>query len=90
MAYNPTRGKYYSYKIGLYRREMKAKAVAYKGGACQYCGYSRSLKAMDFHHSDPKSKDFNIANGSYGWNKIRKEIDKCELVCISAVENLVK
>ncbi len=60
---------------------MKDKAIEYKGGKCEKCSYSSCKGAMDFHHPDPNGKDFAISNGSYGWEKIRREIDKCILLC---------
>lgn len=56
--------------------------VEYKGGACQLCGYARSLRALDFHHVDPTTKQFSIA-GSHNrsWDSLRAELDKCLLVC---------
>lgn len=58
------------------------RAVEYKGGKCQVCGYSRSIAALDFHHRDPNQKDFGIGGAiSYGWERIRAEVDKCDLLC---------
>jgi hypothetical protein len=56
--------------------------VEYKGGACQLCGYARCLRALDFHHLDPRTKKFSIA-GSHtrSWESLRQELDKCMLVC---------
>ncbi len=60
----------------------KKKMVEYKGGKCQRCGYDKCLAAFDFHHRDPKGKEFNISgNHCIAWNKLRKELDKCDLVC---------
>ncbi len=60
----------------------KKRAVDYKGGKCQNCGYSKCLKALEFHHRDPKKKRFTIARlTNPEWSKIRKELDKCDLLC---------
>jgi predicted HNH restriction endonuclease len=58
-------------------------AVAYKGGKCQQCGYDRCLNALDFHHRDPAQKDFAISQygHSRSWERVRKELDKCVIVC---------
>ena len=68
----------------LHRRftQMKQRAVKYKGGKCSRCGYSRFLGSLDFHHQDPGKKDFYISH-SYclSWDKLRRELDKCILVC---------
>lgn len=62
--------------------ERKRKAVEYKGNKCCICGYNRYVGALDFHHIDPSKKDFNISElRSYTWEHIKKEVDKCILVC---------
>lgn len=46
------------------------------------CGYAKNYAALDFHHAEPKSKE-------YDWNKLRlrswhsieTELDKCILLC---------
>lgn len=61
---------------------MKEKAVEYKGGCCQVCGYDRCIRALDFHHIDSSKKDFTISsNCNKSWERIKIEIDKCILVC---------
>lgn len=65
------------------KRILKIKAVDYKGGKCSKCSYDRCLSALEFHHLDPKEKDFTIShyNATSQWEKIKKELDKCILVC---------
>lgn len=65
------------------RLELKTKAVEYKGGKCEKCGYSKCIQALDFHHKNPTHKDFSISQTRlyYAWDKIKKELDKCLLVC---------
>ena len=65
------------------RRSHKQEAVDYKGGKCSICGYNKSLRALEFHHIDPKEKDFSIsADKSYiPFKDIKDELDKCILVC---------
>jgi len=62
------------------RADLRARAVEYLGGACRICGYNKSLAAFDFHHVDPQQKDFNISQ-VMSWERIVKELDKCELLC---------
>ena len=64
-----------------WRQRTKIKAVEYKGGCCQKCDYKKSIRALTFHHIDPKQKDFGISGKSYSFEKIKKEIDKCVLLC---------
>jgi hypothetical protein len=67
--------------IKSYRTRIKEKAVAYKGGKCEECGYNKCLQALEFHHANPTAKEFKISRGSYGWNRTRAEIEKCRLLC---------
>jgi hypothetical protein len=66
-------------------RDLKAKCVEYKGGKCELCGYDKCMAALDFHHTDPTQKDFSVSHSFYGgvkdMQRIKKEIDKCLLVC---------
>lgn len=43
-------------------RGMKRKyeAVQARGGKCERCGYSANLAALDFHHRNPLTKEFQI------------------------------
>ena len=65
------------------KKKQKLKAIEYKGGCCQHCGYNKSMNALIFHHLVPAEKEFNM--GNYGrtisWEKVKKEIDKCILLC---------
>jgi len=64
------------------RRRNKEKAVALKGGKCVKCGYNKSIRALEFHHTDATEKEFNPSgNMNMAWHKIEKEIEKCILVC---------
>lgn len=65
------------------RKKLKKNLVEYKGGKCERCGYNKCVAAMDFHHKDPSQKDFALSkNGlTRSWVSLKKEADKCELVC---------
>ena len=65
------------------RQKIKQMAVEYKGGKCQLCDYSKCIGALTFHHIKPEDKEFGIAaNGhSRSWERVRKELDKCILIC---------
>lgn len=63
-------------------RANKERAVAYKGGRCQRCGYSGSVAALDFHHLDRANKRFTIGQvKNRSFDKLRDELDKCILLC---------
>jgi 5-methylcytosine-specific restriction endonuclease McrA len=65
------------------RRAIKVLAIEYKGGRCQLCGYNKYQGSLDLHHLNPDDKGFSI--GQYGhsrsWDRVKKELDKCILVC---------
>ena len=66
------------------RREgTKRWAVEYKGGKCSRCGYCRSLRALSFHHRDPKKKDLSLNSSNFARSRkvLQKELDKCDLLC---------
>lgn len=60
----------------------RAKAKEILGNKCAHCGYNEHLVCLDFHHLDPEHKDPTFASmGSWAWNKVLKEIEKCILLC---------
>lgn len=63
------------------RKETKKRAAEYKGGKCERCGYYKCLRALTFHHRD--GKDFGIAAKGHtrSWERVKKELDKCDLLC---------
>ena len=65
------------------RDKVKQMSVDYKGGKCSRCSYDKCIKALEFHHTDPNEKDFNIAYKGYtrAWEKVKIELDKCVLLC---------
>ena len=68
------------------KRALKHLLVKYKGSKCQRCGYDKCEGALQFHHRDPKEKDFalsqiNLNDTDFSINKIKQEIDKCDLLC---------
>lgn len=64
------------------RQRLKEKAVEYKGGCCEKCGYDKCSWALDFHHIDPSEKDFSFSQFSTrSWDNMKVEIDKCMMLC---------
>lgn len=62
--------------------EFKKKAVEYKGGKCEKCGYCRCLKALEFHHKISKEKEVAISRFRIrNWELFKIELDKCSLLC---------
>ena len=68
------------YYVKDYRKKVKEKSVVYKGGKCIVCGYNTCNRSLHFHHRDPSEKDFDFSK-IRSWEKTRKELDKCSLVC---------
>lgn len=62
---------------------MRKKAIEYKGGRCEICGYSKCPEALEFHYADSSLKDFGVSEKGHtrSWEKVREEIEKCVLVC---------
>lgn len=63
------------------RIRKKLALVEYKGGQCERCGYSKCIHALEFHHLNPSEKDFNISSSSKSVEELKKEADKCQLLC---------
>ena len=64
------------------RFRTKAAAIKYLGGKCVNCGWRGNQAALQFHHTNPKKKDFIIGNvANKKWEVIKSELKKCELLC---------
>lgn len=65
-----------------YLRNFVNKIKAEKG--CFICQEKR-YQCLDFHHTNPSDKKFGIAKGvnhyMYGKKELKKEIDKCIVLC---------
>lgn len=77
------RAEYIKRKVSERRRRLKQLAIEYKGGKCSLCGYCKCTGALEFHHIDPKTKDFSLSTDGLtrSWKRIKVELDKCILVC---------
>jgi hypothetical protein len=66
-----------------FRRRLKARAVAYMGGTCAGCGDDGHQVIFEFHHRDPRLKDFGITSDGIPrrWEKIVPELAKCVMLC---------
>jgi hypothetical protein len=52
------------------------------GGKCSRCGYDKCQDALEFHHVDPKEKEFHLgARRGLNINLLREELNKCIIVC---------
>ncbi|PIR43834.1 hypothetical protein COV24_00720 [candidate division WWE3 bacterium CG10_big_fil_rev_8_21_14_0_10_32_10] len=77
------RADYLKKAVDLRRKKIKRMAVEYKGGKCEVCGYNKYIGALEFHHRDPSNKEFNLGlqGMTRSWARVKKEADKCMLVC---------
>ena len=65
------------------RQEFKKWFNSYKRGLkCEKCGFNHPA-ALDFHHSNPEEKEFNISTLKHigSKEKLIKEIEKCVVLC---------
>ena len=70
-------------QVARRRKKVREKAIEYKGGKCEFCGYSSCNAALEFHHIDATTKKFelSISNMGTAWSTLKLEIDKCLLLC---------
>ena len=79
------RAEYMKLAVIKRRKKVRDMALEYKGGACQICGYTKSKRALSFHHIDPSTKEFGISYRGFtrSWEKTKAELDKCILLCMN-------
>lgn len=77
------RAEYIKNAVAKRRKKLKQMVVEYKGGKCILCGYYKYAGAFDLHHTGDSKKEFGLsASGlTRSWKRIKKEADKCILVC---------
>ena len=72
-----------SCRVTVARRLLKVKGVEYLGGKCCFCNYSKQIRALAFHHKDSTTKEFHFSSSKVlGWTRLKRELDKCILVCV--------
>lgn len=50
---------------------------------CEACGYNKCAAALCFHHRDPSKKIFQISERCKSWRALRREIAKCDVMCLN-------
>ena len=65
------------------RVRNKLQAIEYLGGKCNHCEIVSEHRVIyDFHHLDSSEKEADPGSlMHYGWERIKKELDKCILLC---------
>mgnify|MGYP000049955768 FL=1 len=84
------RAKYLIKAVAKRRKKIREMAVEYKSGKYMLCGYNRCIQALEFHHLGNTGKDFGISDKGYtrSWERVKKEIDKCVLICANCHREL--
>ena len=68
--------------VANFRQKRKLLLVQLSGGKCSLCGYDRCLAALEFHHIDPTTKEYQLSSGNcHSLEKDIEELHKCLLVC---------
>ncbi len=65
-------------------RSRKLALISLHGTGCELCGYAKNFSALEFHHTKPQSKEFQLDLRSLSnrkWARILEEAKKCILVC---------
>ena len=72
-----------THPVTVFRQNLKRRAVTAMGGACVGCALREPVDALEFHHLDPKTKEFGISTEGIPrrWDKIETELAKCVLLC---------
>lgn len=78
---NPSYFRNWLAKHPGYYNNWRAKLKRMFGAKCILCGYDRCLRAIDFHHIDPKTKSFTISSNNHTWAERLEEAKKCVLLC---------
>ena len=72
----------YARYLKEHRQFLKLRAIEYRGGKCEECGYDKCRAALAFHHVDNKDMEINkLIRASAAWDSIVIELDKCKLLC---------
>jgi hypothetical protein len=69
--------------VSEWRRRVKLRLIEEFGGSCQLCGYDRCPAALEFHHLDPREKEFSVSRqgATRSYAEVRGEAKKCALLC---------
>jgi 5-methylcytosine-specific restriction endonuclease McrA len=65
------------------RKAHRLLLVQEAGGKCELCGYDKYVGALEFHHREPSTKEFELSGKGQTFSLARKraEAAKCILLC---------
>lgn len=69
--------------ISYIRRILKKKMVEERNGECFHCKIVSHPSVYDFHHINPSEKSFSFGDkaSTIRWDLIKKEMEKCVMLC---------
>ena len=76
-----------------WRKRTKRRMIKAFGDKCCICGRTYPTEVFEFHHLNPKNKEFSlgkIRSNCFSWERIVNELRKCVMVCANChrlVEN---
>lgn len=80
--------QYYIDKAKTYKEKCREELNSYKSKLiCANCGESRWW-LLDFHHIDPSEKEGEISKLFNSPNKLKRELDKCIVLCSNCHRDL--
>jgi len=84
------RAEYLKKAVSKRRKALREKSIKYKGSKCFFCNYDRYIGALEFHHINEETKNFGLSEKGMtrSWDKTRKELDKCILLCSNCHKEL--
>lgn len=67
-----------------WRRRTKERMINAFGNKCCICGHTFPQEVFEFHHLNPKNKEFSlgkIRSNCFSWERIVNELRKCVMAC---------
>lgn len=87
-SHKKERQEYYKKHTQYYQKNKKIRylknrkiLINLKINGCAICGYNKCVNALNFHHTNPKDKEFYINAYTITKKNIVEELNKCILLC---------
>ena len=70
-------------------KKRKIEVVNDMGGCCSKCGYSKCIAALELHHIDDSTKQYEWSKmRQLSESKLKNELSKCILLCANCHREL--